>query len=134
VSEIESPRRPRTTLWIVSAAGAVLAVGAVAFLLTSDGDPHEVTFELSSSGEKVSSIIYGSGEKQLGKDVGTAATTPWSKSVSLTDTSGDLWVRALSPAGGAITCTIWVDDRVVAESTGLSGVNCKISFDEALDH
>ncbi|MEU4218098.1 MmpS family transport accessory protein [Actinoplanes sp. NPDC026623] len=133
MNEIESARRPRTALWIATAASAVLVTAAVVFLLVRDGGPHKVSFEVTSSGEKVSSITYGSGDRQLGRDIGTAATTPWSKSHKLTDTSGDLWLRANSPAGGAITCTIWVDDKVAAESTGLSGTECTIAFDDALD-
>ncbi|MET8148482.1 hypothetical protein ACIBSW_37585 [Actinoplanes sp. NPDC049668] len=133
MNEIESARRPRPALWTALTVAAVLAVAAIVFVLTTGGGPHKVTFEVASSGEKVSSIIYGSGDKQLGKDVGNAAATPWSKSADISDTSGDLWLRALSPAGGAITCTIWVDDRVVVESTTLSGANCVIPFDEALD-
>ncbi|MEU7906562.1 hypothetical protein [Actinoplanes sp. NPDC049118] len=133
MSEIESARRPRTAVWIATAVAVVLAVAAVVYVLMAGGDPHKVTFEIASSGEKVSSITYGAGEKQLGKDVGNAAATPWSKSADLTDDSGDLWLRALSPAGGAITCTIWVDDRVVIEATTLSGADCVIPFDDALD-
>jgi len=132
VNDIETARGPRPALWI--AAAAVLLVGAAAgFVLLRDGGPHQVTFEVASSGEKVSSITYGSGEQQLGKDVGNAAATPWSKSHELTDTSGDLWLRVLSPAGGAITCTIWVDAKVVVEATTLSGATCEIPFDDALD-
>jgi hypothetical protein len=132
VTEIDSTARSRRTLWIGVAGAAVIAAAATTYLLVSDGGSHTVKFEVSSSGEKVSSIVYGAGGSQLGKDVGTAATVPWTKSAELTDTSGNLWLHALAPAGGAITCTIWVDNRVVTESTGLSGVKCEIPFDEAL--
>ena len=132
VNDIQSARRPRPVLWIAAAAG-LLAVLAVGYVLIRGGGPHTVTFEVSSSGEKISSVIYGSGDTQLGKDVGAAAAAPWSKSVQLTDTSGELWLKVLSPAGGAITCTIWVDAKVVVESTTLSGATCEIPFDDALD-
>ena len=132
VNDIQSARRPRPVLWIAAAAG-LLAVLAVGYVLIRGGGPHTVTFEVSSSGEKISSVIYGSGDTQLGKDVGAAAAAPWSKSVQLTDTSGELWLKVLSPAGGAITCTIWVAAKVVVESTTLSGATCEIPFDDALD-
>jgi hypothetical protein len=132
VNDTQSIRRPRPALWF--AVVAVILVAAVAvFVLARGGGPHTVTFEVASSGEKVSSIAYGTGDQQLGKDVGTAAAAPWSKSYEVTDTSGKLWVHVLSPAGGAITCTIWVDRKVVMESTGLSGATCEIPFDDALD-
>lgn len=127
-----SARRPRPALWI-AAVVAVLAAAAVGYVLARGGGPYQVTFEVTSSGEKISSITYGSGEQQFGKDVGAAAAAPWSKSREVTDTSGDLWLRVLSPAGGAITCTIWVDAKVVVESTTLSGATCEIPFDDALD-
>ena len=132
VNDIQSARQPRPVLWI-AAVGVLLAVLAVGYLLIRGGGPHTVTFEVTSSGEKISSVAYGSGDTQLGKDVGAAAAAPWSRTVELTDTSGNLWVKVLSPAGGAITCTIWVDARVVTESTALSGTTCEIPFDDALD-
>ena len=132
MNDIVSARRSRPALWIAVVAG-VLAVVAVGYALLRDSGPHRVTFEVTSSGEKVSSVIYGSGEQQLGRDIGAAAAAPWSKSYELTDTSGDLWLHVLSPAGGAITCTIWVDAKVVVESTTLSGAKCEIPFDDALD-
>lgn len=132
VNDIQSARRPRPALWVAVVVVILLAATAV-FVLVRGGGPYTVRFEVSSSGEKVSSIAYGAGEKQLGKDVGTAAAAPWAKAYEVTDTSGDLWLHVLSPAGGAITCTIWLDDKVVIESTALSGVNCDIPFDDALD-
>jgi hypothetical protein len=132
VNDIQSVRRPRPALWIAVVVVILVAAAAV-FVLARGGGPHTVTFEVASSGEKISSIAYGSGEKQLGKDVGAAAAAPWSKSYEITDTSGKLWVHVLSPAGGAITCTIWVDAKVVTESTALSGATCEIPFDDALD-
>jgi hypothetical protein len=132
VNDIQSALRPRPALWIAVVAVILIAATAV-FVLVRGGGPHTVRFEVSSSGEKVSSITYGAGEKQLGKDVGTAAAAPWAKAYEVTDTSGKLWLHVLSPAGGAITCTIWLDDKVVMESTALSGVNCDIPFDDALD-
>jgi hypothetical protein len=132
VTDIQSARRPRPALWF--AVVAVIVVAAVAvFVLVRGGGPHTVTFEVTSSGEKISTITYGTGERQLGKDVGAAAAAPWSKSYEVTDTSGKLWVHVLSPAGGAITCTIWVDAKVVMETTALSGATCEIPFDDALD-
>ncbi|AGZ41728.1 hypothetical protein [Actinoplanes friuliensis] len=134
MNDIDAARRPRTVLWIGAAAAAALVlVVAAGVLLLTRGGPHNVTFEIASSGEKVSSIIYGSGDKQLGKDVGAAAAAPWSKSYEISDTSGKLWLHALSPAGGAITCTIWVDNKVVMEATALSGAVCEIPFGDALD-
>jgi hypothetical protein len=133
VNDIESARRPRPVRRIAAVAG-VLAVLAVGYVLIRGGGPHTVTFEVASSGEKISSVTYGSGSAQLGKDVGAAAAAPWSKTAELTDTSGKLWLHVLSPAGGAITCTIWVDAKVVVESTTLSGAICEIPFDDALDH
>ena len=103
------------------------------YKFTLEDGPHTVTFEVASSGEKISSITYGAGDVQLGKDVGAAAAAPWSKSYEVTDTSGKLWLHVLSPAGGAITCTIWVDAEVVMETTALSGASCEIPFDDALD-
>jgi hypothetical protein len=132
VNDIQSARRPRPALWIATVVG-LLALASVGYLLIRDGGPYRVTFEVASSGEKVSSIIYGAGEHQFGKHVGTAAAVPWSRSHEVTDTSGNLWLRVLSPAGGAITCTIWVDAKVVVESTTLSGATCEIPFDDALD-
>jgi hypothetical protein len=132
VNDIQSARRPRPARWFAVVV-VILVVAAAVFVLARGGGPHTVTFEVSSSGEKVSSITYGAGAKQLGKDVGAAAAAPWSKSHEVTDTSGDLWLHVLSPAGGAITCTIWVDQRVVMESTALSGATCEIPFDDALD-
>jgi hypothetical protein len=133
VNDIQSARRPRPALWIAVVVVILIAAAAV-FVLARGGGPHTVTFEVTSSGEKISSILYGSGEKQLGKDVGAAAAAPWSKSYEISDTSGKLWVHVLSPAGGAITCTIWVDAKVVVESTTLSGATCEIPFDDALDN
>jgi len=132
VNDIQSARRPHPARWFAVVAVILIVVAAV-FVLARGGGPYTVTFEVSSSGEKVSSIAYGAGEKQLGKDVGAAAAAPWSKSHEVTDTSGKLWLHVLSPAGGAITCTIWVDQRVVLELTGLSGATCEIPFDDALD-
>lgn len=132
VNDIQAARRPRPVRW-VAAAVVVAAVLAGGYALLSGGGPHAVTYEVTSSGEKVSSIIYGSGDAQFGKDVGNAAAAPWTRSVEVTDTSGRLWLHVLAPAGGAITCTIWVDNRVVTEATALSGVTCEIPFDEALD-
>jgi hypothetical protein len=132
VNDIQSARRPRPALWF-AVVGAILVAAVAVFVLVHGGGPHTVTFEVSSSGEKVSSIIYGTGDEQLGKDVGAAAAMPWSKSYEVTDTSGRLWLHVLSPAGGAITCTIWVDEKVVQEATALSGATCEIPFDDALD-
>ena len=131
VNDIQSARRPHPALWV--ALVIVIAVATAVFVLVRGGGPHTVTFEVASSGEKISSITYGAGDVQLGKDVGAAAAAPWSKSYEATDTSGKLWVHVLSPAGGAITCTIWVDAKVVMESTALSGASCEIPFDDALD-
>ncbi len=132
MNDIESARRPRPALWIGAVAG-LLVVLAVGYVLLREGGPHTVTFEVASSGEKVSSIIYGAGATQLGKDVGNAAAVPWSKAYEVTDTSGKLWLRVQSPAGGAITCTIWVDAKIVVENTTMSGATCEIPFDDALD-
>jgi hypothetical protein len=132
VNDIQSARRPRPALWVAVVVTILLAATAV-FVLVRGSGAHTIRFEVSSSGEKVSSITYGAGEDQLGKDVGNAAAAPWAKAYEVTDTSGNLWLHVLSPAGGAITCTIWVDDRVVMEATALSGVNCDIPFDDALD-
>jgi hypothetical protein len=132
VKDIQSARRPRPAQWIALVAG-VLVVATAVFVLLRGGGPHQVTFEVTSSGEKISSITYGSGTRQLGRDVGAAAAAPWSKSHELTDTSGKLWLHVLSPAGGAITCTIWLDQKVVMEDTALSGAKCEIRFDDALD-
>ena len=132
MNDIQSARRPRPARWFAVVVVILIVVAAI-FVLARGGGPYTITFEVSSSGEKVSSIIYGAGETQLGKDVGAAAAAPWSKSHEVTDTSGELWLHVLSPAGGAITCTIWVDQRVVMESTGLSGATCEIPFDDALD-
>ncbi|MFB9358424.1 hypothetical protein [Actinoplanes nipponensis] len=132
MNDIETARRPRPALWIAVAV-VLLIVAAGGYIVLRGGGPHQVTFEVTSSGEKISSITYGAGPGQLGKDVGAAAAAPWSKSYELTDTSGKLWLHVLSPAGGAITCTIWVDAKVVVEATTLSGATCEIPFDDALD-
>ncbi|RSM50480.1 hypothetical protein DMB66_43590 [Actinoplanes sp. ATCC 53533] len=132
MKDIQSARRPRPAQWIALVAGVLVAATAV-FVLLRGGGPHKVTFEVTSSGEKISSITYGSGTRQLGKDVGAAAAAPWSRSHELTDTAGELWLHVLSPAGGAITCTIWLDQKVVMEATTLSGATCEIPFEDALD-
>jgi hypothetical protein len=132
VNDIQSARRPRPALWF-AVVGVIVVAAVTVFVLVRGGGPHTVTFEVASSGEKISTITYGTGEQQLGKDVGAAAAAPWSKSYEVTDTSGKLWLHVLSPAGGAITCTIWVDAKVVVESTTLSGATCEIPFDDALD-
>jgi len=132
VNHVQPARRPRPALWVALVAGVLVAATAM-FVLLHDSGPHTVTFEVASSGEKISSIAYGSGTRQLGKDVGAAAAAPWSRSYELTDTSGKLWLHVLSPAGGAITCTIWLDQKVVMEATAQSGATCEIPFDDALD-
>lgn len=132
VNDIESARRHRPALWIVVVAGALVAAAAM-YALLRDGGPYTVTFEVVSSGEKISSITYGAGPRQLGKDVGAAAAAPWSKSHEVSDTSGKLWLHVLSPAGGAITCTIWVEEKAVMAATAQSGATCEIPFDDALD-
>jgi hypothetical protein len=132
VNDIQSTRRRQPARWF-AVAGVIVVAAVAVFVLARGGGPYKITFEVASSGEKISSITYGTGEKQLGKDVGTAAAAPWSKSYEVTDTSGELWLHVLSPAGGAITCTIWVDERVVMEATALSGATCEIPFDDALD-
>jgi len=131
VNDTRSGRRSRSALWV--AAVVIIVTATALFVLFRGGGPHTVTFEVASSGEKISSITYGAGDVQLGKDVGAAAAAPWSKSYEVTDTSGKLWLHVLSPAGGAITCTIWVDAEVVMETTALSGASCEIPFDDALD-
>ena len=131
VNDTRSGRRSRSALWV--AAVVIIVTATALFVLVRGGGPHTVAFEVASSGEKISSITYGAGDVQLGKDVGAAAAAPWSKSYEVTDTSGKLWLHVLSPAGGAITCTIWVDAEVVMETTALSGASCEIPFDDALD-
>jgi len=131
VNAMESARRSRPALWV--AAVVIIAAATALVVLFRGGGSHTVTFEVASSGEKISSITYGAGDVQLGKDVGAAAAAPWSRSYKVTDTSGKLWLHVLSPAGGAITCTIWMDAEVVVENTGQSGASCEIPFDEALD-
>jgi len=132
VKDTQSARRPRPAPWIALVAGVLVAATA-AWVLLRGGGPYAVTFEVTSSGEKISSITYGSGTRQLGKDVGNAAAAPWSRSHELSDTSGKLWLHVLSPAGGAITCTILLDQKIVMQATAQSGATCEIPFDDALD-
>jgi hypothetical protein len=128
---MQRARRSRRLPWIITAVVAVVAAAGV-YLVATGGGTHSVSFEVDSSGEKVSSVTYGIGEKQLGKDVGEAAAAPWSKTYETSDTDGKLWLHVLAPAGGAITCTIRVDGKLAVEATTPLGAVCEIPFDDAL--
>ncbi|MET0496323.1 MAG: hypothetical protein ABW000_24615 [Actinoplanes sp.] len=130
MNDIQRVRRSHAMPWLITAVVAVVAVVAV-YLIATRSRTHSISFEVDSSGEKVSSVTYGVGDKQLGKDVGEAAAAPWSKTYDTSDTDGKIWLHVLAPAGGAITCTIRVDGELAVEATTPLGAVCEIPFDDA---
>lgn len=131
MNDIQRVRRPGRLPWLITAVVVVVAAVAV-FLVATRGGTHSISFEVDSSGEKVSSVTYGVGDKQLGKDVGAAAAAPWSKTYETAETDGKIWLRVLAPAGGAITCTIRVDGKLAVEATTPLGAVCEIPFGDAV--